>query len=168
MSRQRFHHRKQDHRPKRHCPIAPDRRGQRDRQTGSQDGADVRDKSKDHRQQPPKRRARNSDDRQTNAYDYAESRIQDELGQEQLSQPLRCIIEGGSGPLQILAAKQSDESVAQILSLKEEEDQKDHHDPRGGEGTHERSQYGDQRLRRRRVRLMDFDRDGRFCRTVWQ
>src|SRR5882757_7158320 len=122
MSRRRFYNRKQDHRPKRHSPITSDRSGQRDRQTGSQDGADIGYKSKNHRQQPPKRRARNPDDSQANAYDYAESRIQDELGQKQLCQPLRCIVEGGCGLLQILAAKQSDESIAQILSLKEEKD----------------------------------------------
>ena len=43
-----------------------------------------------------------------------------ELRQEQLAQPLRRVIERSCRALEILAAEQSDESIAQIFSLKKE------------------------------------------------
>src|SRR5208283_3026037 len=83
-----------------------------------------------------------------------------DLSEEKPAEPLSRVVECCSRALNILRAGESDQPVPQILPLSENEDDKNHDDRTGGEGTNQRRDDGPERLQSAGGRFRDFHLNG--------
>jgi hypothetical protein len=111
-----------------HAPAGINCRGERERNGGGDKGPGVGDKPQHSADNAPEDRIGNADKAQSQPNDDSEGRVDSGQGQEVPAEPLRSVIEGLRGPVQIIRADETDESVAQIASLEQDEDHKNDDD----------------------------------------
>ena len=90
--------------------------------------------------------------------------VDQHLAQEVAAEPRRRVCHGRGGTLEIRAAEQPDEPVAQILALEQDEDNEQKHDAGGGERRQQRADDGLIETPSRRLGRLDLDRDRRVAR----
>jgi len=156
---QRFDDEKQRRCPGQHPPARIDRHGQRKRKRCSYDRADVGHKAQHGRENAPQRRAGNPDQPQAAANQHAEARVEHELIEEKPAQARRGVVERRGRALQIVGARQPDQTVPEILALNQDEDHEDDDDPRRCQRRYERSDQRAQALQRAGIGLQHLHRD---------
>ena len=95
------------------------------------------------------------------ADDHAESRVDRQLSEKQPAKARRGIVQRRRRSLQIVRAREPDQTVSKILALDQDEDDEDDDDAGGRERIEQRRNQGSQILQRARIRLAHFNRDRR-------
>src|SRR6185312_3684480 len=151
--------RKQNDRPGKHRPPRINSEGQYDWKEGGDPSADIGQKAKQHRQDAPQDRAGHANEEEPRSDYDAKAGVDRDLRQEIATEPACAIIERYSGPVQIAGADKKYEPVTQILSLKQDKNQKDNDDTSRRQRPGERPNDAADDLERGRRRRMNLDRD---------
>ena len=122
-------------------------------------GSDERHEAQDNREHAPEQRIGHADQPQADADRNAVGDVHEQLHQQVAAHPLRRITQRLRRPVQISAADQPDEAVAQVLSLQQHEHDKHDDDARGRQRFDQRTDDRLQHLQRCRVGLPDLNRD---------
>ena len=103
------------------------------------------------------------------AIDPARAEVHAQLRDEIAAQPPGGVVDRGGGAVQVARAEQTDQTVAQIFALQQDEDRDDQHDEGGLDRRNRRRQRALRELHRRERRLVHFDRGrhgGRIARRA--
>lgn len=151
---------KERRRPQQHGPSRVDRRRKCQRKHGRDDSADIGHEAQNGGENAPQDGAGNSDDPQTDADHDTERSIHGELHQKQPAQAGCGVVERGGRLLQIMRARELDETIPQVLPLQQHEDDKNGDDACRGEGVDQRRKQCCNALQSGGGRLANLDRYG--------
>ena len=121
-------------RPERDRPAWIDSGGERDGKHGGGDRSDIGNKSQQRGEKAPKHRARQADEKQTNADKQPKACIDRGLGKKIPGQALRCVVDGESGSMKIVRAEEPYQPIPKILLPDEYEYRDDENDRERCEG----------------------------------
>src|SRR6478735_6357370 len=146
---------KQRERPKQHGPGRIDGDSQSQRKCGSDCRADVGYETQHRCQDAPQNRAGNANQPQARPDNDSEASVQKELNQEKPAKTARSVVKCRCSTLQVMRARQPDQSITKILALKQNEDDKNDDDARCGEGMEQWGNEALQTFQRAWIRLTD-------------
>ena len=123
-------------------------------------GPDIGHEAHQHGEDAPHDGARHADRPKPERDEGAIGGIDQNLAQEITAEPRRRVVHRGGGALHVGGAHQADQPVAQILALKQDENDEQDDDAGGGERRQHRAEHALQDLEGSRLGLADLDRDG--------
>ncbi len=142
-----------------HAPSGINSRGERQRKGGGDKGPGVGHEPQNCANNAPEDRIGNTDKAQSQSDDEAEGRVDPGQGQEVPAKPLRGVIKGLRGAMQIIRADETDKSIAQIASLEKDKNHENDNNRCRGERRQKGRENALQDLNRPRRRLVHFDLD---------
>src|SRR6188768_804559 len=166
MPDDRLHHQKQRESPQQHVPAWIDRNGQREREGSSNDRTYVGDKAEYACQDAPQDGAWNADQPQTDSDHQAKRSVQEKLDQEEPAEAPRGVVDRSRRSLQVMRTSEPYQSVTQIFTLKQNENDKDDDNTGGSQRVKEGGDQGLQTFKCAGIRLTHFHRNRRERRGL--
>src|ERR1700743_1199549 len=118
----------QDKGEEKHFPTGPHGGSEYEWKDRRDERADVRHEPQDHRDKPPQWRGGYADQLQTGADRHAEGGVEGDLRQKKSAQSFAGFVERRRRPLNVVRARQTDETIPQVLTLYQDEDHEDDDD----------------------------------------
>jgi len=106
------------------------------------DGADEGHEAHHGGEDPPQDGVGQARDGQAAGDEGAEAGVDGHLEQEVARKPVRCVVQGQDGSVQVRPADEADQAVAQVFAEQQHEDDEDEDQARGADGTQQRGHDG--------------------------